>query len=440
MWMNSFAWFARIAIAEGREHGPVSWADHRELPGLCDHRRARRGLDREFGPAPSFKGVRDPGPGVPPRVPVAEMPRPAGVGADFVGAGPGSPAGAQAGGRPGATTEVRTEGGLPGAGGRFPVNGSCSCRAGLPTITGRLPNSFRPANRRAGGVRKEDDETTKLNLRFDGPEIASGVDVDDLYRTVRRLRQALRRLLEHDPERAPREGRKRGWARRESAMRVGAAAPGSLQVPLAVGPAGGGPPVWRDFREATVTRLLDRADLPREVENELDAIEGGLSDAVASVRLSPAGKDGRLRNARPLEFRPRRKTPPTETAEESEKAILDGWLREVNWAKGTAQLHDFYGEEIIRLRFEPALADAIRRRANQFAIVRGRGEFDADGNWKVVRIEELRAPRSRQEPFDRKSLLDEPNPKIFDPDDVVLSREPFDVDEFLRLIRGKSNR
>ena len=290
-----------------------------------------------------------------------------------------------------------------------------------------------------GGVRREDDETTRLNLLFEGPEIASGVEVDDLYRTVRHLRQALRRLLEHDPERIPREGRKKGWARRESAMRVGAPAPGSLQVPLSVGPTGGSPPAWRDFRETTVARLLDRDGLPPVVESELEAIETGLSDALTSVRLSPAGND-RLRKARPLEFRPRTQPPPTEGAEEEELAILEGWLREVNWAKGTAQLHDYYGEKIVRLRFEPALADAITGLANDFALIRGRGGVAADGRWKVVRVEEVRGPRSWREPFDREAFLNDPNPKIFDPDAMVRCSEPFDVDEFLRLIRGKGNR
>lgn len=259
--------------------------------------------------------------------------------------------------------------------------------------------------------------------------------MDDLHRTVLHLREALRLLLEQDAERIPREGRGAGWALRESSMRVGAPAPGSVLVPLFVGPAGGSPPGWRDYREAAIARLLARDDLPRGVEDALEAIAVGLSAAVTSVRLGdPANGRGLVMRRRTPE------TPETQGAEGSEIAILDGWLREVNWAQGTAQLHDYYGEEIVRLRFEPALADAIRRRANQFAIVRGRGQFDADGNWKVVRIEELRAPRSRWEPFDRKSLLDDPNLKIFDPDDVVLSREPFDVDEFLRIVRKDRNR
>ena len=302
-------------------------------------------------------------------------------------------------------------------------------------MIGRLPNSVRPALRRAGGVRKEGDGNTRLDLRFDGPEIASGIEVDDLWRTVRRLRRALLRLLEHDPEQIPPEGRETGWAQRESAMRIGAPTPGSLLVPVSVGPTGGSTPAWRDFREAAIARLLDRDDLPRVVEGELEAIAGGLSEAVSSVRL------GDPANGRGLELRRRtREVAETEVAEGDEIAILDGWLREVNWAEGTAQLHDYYGERIVRLRFEPALADAITRRANDFALIRGRGAFDADGNWKVVQVQEVRGPRSYREPFDREAFLNDPNAEVFDPAAMVRCSEPFDVDEFLRHSRGKSNR
>ena len=302
-------------------------------------------------------------------------------------------------------------------------------------MIGRLPNSFRPALCRAGGVWKEGDGNTRLDLRFDGPEIASGIEVDDLWRTVRRLREALRLLLEQDAERIPREGRETGWAKRESAMRVGAPAPGSLLVPLSVGPAGGGSPEWRDFREAAIARLLDRDDLPRVVEGELEAIAVGLSEAVTSVRL------GDPASGRGWELRRRtREVAETEVAEGDEIAILDGWLREVNWAEGTAQLHDYYGERIVRLRFEPALADAITRRANDFALIRGRGAFDADGGWKVVQVQEVRGPRSYREPFDLEAALKNPNPKIFDPEAMVPCSEPFDLDEFLRIVREDRDR
>lgn len=41
---------------------------------------------------------------------------------------------------------------------------------------------------------------------------------------------------------------------------------------------------------------------------------------------------------------------------------------------------------------------------------------------------------SWREPFDIDALLNDPNPKIFDPDKVVTVSEPFDVDEFIRVI------
>ena len=44
--------------------------------------------------------------------------------------------------------------------------------------------------------------------------------------------------------------------------------------------------------------------------------------------------------------------------------------------------------------------------------------------------------RSREAPFDLESFLTASPPKLFDPDSVVTASEPFDVDEFLRIIRS----
>lgn len=44
--------------------------------------------------------------------------------------------------------------------------------------------------------------------------------------------------------------------------------------------------------------------------------------------------------------------------------------------------------------------------------------------------------RSRDARFDLQSFLGEPAPKLFDPDSVVTASEPFDVEEFLRIIRA----
>ena len=42
--------------------------------------------------------------------------------------------------------------------------------------------------------------------------------------------------------------------------------------------------------------------------------------------------------------------------------------------------------------------------------------------------------RHWSEPFDLEKFLNDPNPKIFDPDKVITASEPFDVDEFVRFI------
>jgi hypothetical protein len=44
--------------------------------------------------------------------------------------------------------------------------------------------------------------------------------------------------------------------------------------------------------------------------------------------------------------------------------------------------------------------------------------------------------RSREAPLDPESILNASAPKLFDPDSVVTASEPFDVEEFLRVIRA----
>ena len=46
------------------------------------------------------------------------------------------------------------------------------------------------------------------------------------------------------------------------------------------------------------------------------------------------------------------------------------------------------------------------------------------------------AARSWGQPFDMDEFLNDPNPKIFDPDNLVTASEPFDVDEFVAIIHA----
>ena len=115
------------------------------------------------------------------------------------------------------------------------------------------------------------------------------------------------------------------------------------------------------------------------------------------------------------------------------RALLHGWLKEVNWDKGTAQLHDVMGG-FTRLVFDSALSQKMQRLATQFVEVRGSGRFNADDDWASVQVEGISGTPSGREPFDLDAVLKDPNPKRFDPDRMVTASEPFDVDEFVRVI------
>ena len=114
-------------------------------------------------------------------------------------------------------------------------------------------------------------------------------------------------------------------------------------------------------------------------------------------------------------------------------ALLRGWLKEVNWDRLTAQLHDSAGS-YVRLRFDAGLYDDMRRLATEFVEVRGQGRFNPRDEWTSVHVERIDATRSVREPFDLEAVLNDPDPKLFDPERVVTASEPFDVDEFVRVI------
>ncbi len=129
----------------------------------------------------------------------------------------------------------------------------------------------------------------------------------------------------------------------------------------------------------------------------------------------------------------KRPSPDMRPDRQVEEALLYGWLREVNWKLRTAQLHDFTGG-YVRLGFDTALDDEMLRLATQYVEVRGAGRFGKDGEWTRVHVEHLSETRSASEPFDLEAFLNDPNPKPFDPNDMVTAGEPFDVGEFLRGI------
>ena len=121
-----------------------------------------------------------------------------------------------------------------------------------------------------------------------------------------------------------------------------------------------------------------------------------------------------------------------------EPALIYGRLVEVDPQEGTAVLSG-YRDCRVPLRLSAAsVGDALKLK-QKFVKVTGQGWLDEENDqWIVVVVEEICPPdpqRSVEE------ILNDPNPKIFDPDKIVRASEPFDVDDFLRAIyegRGRT--
>ena len=118
---------------------------------------------------------------------------------------------------------------------------------------------------------------------------------------------------------------------------------------------------------------------------------------------------------------------------ESEPALIHGRLEDVDAKKGTA-IVTAYMDSRIPLRFDAPLEGEMLELEGKFVKVKGHGWFDDDDEWLYIQVEEIRGTGSLNKPFDLDEFLNDPNPKIFDPDKVITASEPFDVDEFIRFI------
>ena len=123
------------------------------------------------------------------------------------------------------------------------------------------------------------------------------------------------------------------------------------------------------------------------------------------------------------------------TTSESESALLYGWLKEVNWARQTAQLHRYGHNGYISLRFDESLHNDMLGLATRHVEVRGVGKFNDAGDWTTVLVDSIDLAESGGKPFDMDAFLNNPNPKIFRSEDVIRANVPFDVDAFNRSIR-----
>ena len=267
-----------------------------------------------------------------------------------------------------------------------------------------------------------------LIVTLDGPGVEeNGVFADDFARALTAVSKAMRLMVGHLGDRPQRPGRWPDWVEEQSRLKLAPIRPGSFVAELTLDDP---PESWwpkRDYGEQALTAL-------REWNGDEDStlpltVTDCLYDAASHLSRGTElwlGSDFRPRRVRVM-------PPPELQASESTTARLQGWLKTVDWDRRTAQLHE-YGGGFVPLRFSLELDQDMRRLATQYVEVRGRGELNEQDTWTVVQVEELLETRSHFTPFDLDAFLNDPNPKLFDPDHMVTASEPFDVDEFIRTI------
>ena len=274
---------------------------------------------------------------------------------------------------------------------------------------------------------------TELNVTFEGPGVDSGVPLDDLQKTLQHVQRALRLMVGHFAGIEHKRGRPSKMFRQQSMLRLRATSPGSLVAELVLSPSDNSRTSQQNYGQRALNKILnwqaEDESFPETVANELRAISSALSSDVSAVRL------GDPHTGRSIEFRRTfRRTKRDQTVSDRvDGALIHGWLNEVNWNKRTAQLHRSVGN-YVQLRFDAAHDEDILRLATQYVEVRGQGKFTNDGDWHTVHVNRISETRSCREPFDLDEFLNDPNPKMFDPEKIVTASEPFDVDEFVGII------
>ncbi len=195
-----------------------------------------------------------------------------------------------------------------------------------------------------------------------------------------------------------------------------------------VGPALEGQIPMDDLSGEAVIALLESeenngAGMPQPATDEIRLLGERLSSDISAVSIATAKSGKKLRLGRTVAHR-------TTQASEEVDATLYGWLREVNWAKGTAQLHDYLGDGYISLTFGEALALAMRQLATESVRVIGKGQFDRDDSWSKFTVNDVTAASGRHGPFSMEAFLENPSPKIFGvgppPPQIQLTEEEFD--------------
>ncbi len=244
------------------------------------------------------------------------------------------------------------------------------------------------------------------------------------------IQDAVRLMVQHLGNREIGPGQPPKWVRDQSTLRLVEVRTGSLVADLVVEAPSDGQSYLDDFGDRAILALqewdgMKASSLPESVEDTLRLTASRLSDG---VRLWFGD------NENPHRTEVKRKPAIVRKSTGVTEVLLHGWLYEVNWDRGTAQLHDYSGQ-YVQLRFSEDFSEDMLRLATQHVEVRGRGRLNDRNKWTTVEVEQLKADRSWEDPLDIEAFLNDPNPKTFDPERLVTTSEPFDVDEFMRSIR-----
>ena len=272
----------------------------------------------------------------------------------------------------------------------------------------------------------------QLFVTFEETDDSSdGVQVDNLVTALEGIQDAVRLLVQHLGDRQPRPGQPPRWVRDQSTLRLSSTHAGSFITELTIAPPPDGQQYLENYGEQAIEALIswdgeEDSTLPRPVTDRVYGIKSSLG---SDVRLWLGGPDDRKKT----EIKDRGEAPTQISA--NEPALLYGWLREVNWDRHTAQLHRSAGD-YIPLRFDPRFDGDMLSLATTFVEVSGQGRLNQHGNWTSVQVQRVSPTGSKLEPFELEQFLDDPNPKAFNPEEIVhLDLNDEEFEEFLRAIR-----
>ncbi len=255
----------------------------------------------------------------------------------------------------------------------------------------------------------------------------NGVPVDVYSKAITGVQDAVRRMVEHLGHRETVAGRRPNWVTSQSGLNVVATRSGSFVTELELARPSDAQPYFDALGETAIAGILDvdESKRPRQVNEVLRKVANDLPSGVVMWL-------GNSTTPRTVKLQRSTKKPP-DTDKDKVEARLFGKLLEVNWDKGTAQLHR-YGDSLIKLRFDPSLGEEMQRHATKYVEITGTGRINANDRWTTVKIETVQPTRTWDEPFDLEAFLNDPNPKMFSPASVPWTREPFDVVEFIKTI------